>query len=80
MDLVRSTIGSLRGWIALKGGRLAEAMRDLVQVSMGSWSPLELAATWVFCKLLVAVVGMHLWKWLPFPCPGRPWKWVQGSL
>ena len=49
LDLVRDTTGSFRGWIALKGGSLAEEeMRDLVLAAMGSWSPLELADTWLF--------------------------------
>ena len=51
-DLVRAASVSLRGWIAAKGGRLAEEMHDIVQVAMGSWSPLELAATWVFLEII----------------------------
>ena len=50
--LVRTATASLRCWIAVKGGRLAEAIHDLVQVAMGSWSPLELAATWVFLEVI----------------------------
>ena len=45
LDIFLAAIGSFRGWIAWKGGELAKAMRDIVKVAMGSWSPLELAAT-----------------------------------
>ena len=52
LDLVRAAISSLKGFIALKGGRLNEAMCDLVRVDVGSWSPLELAVTWVFLEII----------------------------
>ena len=52
LDLVRAMIGSFMVWISCKGGRLAETMRDLVQVAMGSWLPLELDATWVFLEII----------------------------
>ena len=39
------------GGILLKGGRLEEeSIRDLVQEAIGSCSPLELTATWVFLE------------------------------
>ena len=41
------------------------------------WSWLLLGCFW---KLWVAVVGIHLWKWLPSPCLGHPCKWVQGTV
>ena len=52
MYLVRAANGSLRGWIALKDGRLDEVMRDLVRVAIGSWSPLDLDATWVYLEII----------------------------
>ena len=53
LDIVRAATDSPRGWISLKGGILAEeAMIDLVQAAMGSWSPLELAATWLFLEII----------------------------
>ena len=45
-------MGSFRGWIVWIGRGLVEAMRDLVQLTMGSWSPLELTATWVFLEIV----------------------------
>ena len=69
------------GGILLKGGGLEEeSIRDLVQEAIGSCSPLELTATWVFLEVLVSAFGTHLWKWLPCPCNGHPWKWLQGSV
>ena len=53
LDLVRAVTGSPRGWIALKGGSLAkEEMRDFERAVMGSWSPLELDATWLFLEII----------------------------
>ena len=55
LDIVRAATDSPRGWISLKGRILAEEeISDLVRVAMGSWSPLELADTWVF---LVITIG-----------------------
>ena len=45
-------IGSFRVWIAWICGGLVEAMCDLVQLAIGSWSPLELTTTWVFLEIL----------------------------
>ena len=50
--LVLAAIGSFSGCIACKGGGLAEVMRDIVQVAMSSWSPLESTTTWVFLENL----------------------------
>ena len=47
-DLVLVKIGSFRVWIAWMVGRLDAYMLDLVHFAIGSWSPLELIATWVF--------------------------------
>ena len=53
LDLVRAVTGSPRGCLALKCGSLAgEAMCDLVRAAMASWSPLELAATWIFLEII----------------------------
>ena len=53
LNIFRDSTGSPRGWIALKGGSLAEeAMRDLVGAAMGSCSPLGLAATWLFLEII----------------------------
>ena len=52
LDLVLAAMGSFRGWIAWIGRGLVEAMRDLVQLAMGSWSPLELTATSVFLEIV----------------------------
>ena len=53
LDLVCDATGSPRGWIALKGGSVSEeAMRDIVQAAMGSWSTLELDATWLFLEII----------------------------
>ena len=49
--LVLAAIGSFRVWIASMVGRLAESRLDLVRLAIGSWSPLELIATWVFFEL-----------------------------
>ena len=52
LDLVRDATGSTRGCIALKGGNFAEeAMRDIVQVNMGFWSPLESDVTWLLLEM-----------------------------
>ena len=60
LDLVRAATGSSRGWIALRGGSLGEvATPDLVQVAIGSWSPLEFTYT---CRSL-EITG-HPWKWV----------------
>ena len=73
LDLVRAATGSTRGWIALKCGSLAEeAIRDLVRADMGSCSPLDLAATWIFLEIIsvccwdspLQVVTMYL-PWSP---------------
>ena len=47
-DLVLTEIGSFRFWIAWMVYGLAESMLDMVRLVIGSWSPLELIATWVF--------------------------------
>ena len=47
-DLVLSAIGSFMGWIPWIVSRFVEFMLDLVRLEIGSWSPLELTATWVF--------------------------------
>ena len=46
--LVFAAIGSFRVWIAWMVDRIVEYMLDLVRLEIGSWSPLELTATWVF--------------------------------
>ena len=48
LDIVLAEIGSFRGWIAWIGRGVVEAMCDLVQLAIVSWSPLELTDTWVF--------------------------------
>ena len=48
LDLVLVEIGSFRSWIAWIGGGLVEAMRDMVQLAIGSCSCLKLTDTWVF--------------------------------
>ena len=40
LDLILTAIGSFRGWIYWIGVGLVEAMGDLVQLAIGSWSPL----------------------------------------
>ena len=47
-NLVLASIGSFRVWIAWMVSGLVEYMLDLVRLAIGSWSPLELTATWVF--------------------------------
>ena len=47
-DLVLAEIGSFRVWMAWMVGGLVEYMLDMVSLAIGSWSPLELTATWVF--------------------------------
>ena len=47
-DLVLYEIGSFMDWIAWMVGGLAGSMFDRVHLTIGSWSPLELIATWVF--------------------------------
>ena len=48
LDLVLTSIGSFRGWISCISGGLVESMRDMMRLAIGSCSPLELTATWVF--------------------------------
>ena len=48
LDLVLASIGSFRGWISCISGGLVESMRDMMRLAIGSCSPLELTATWVF--------------------------------
>ena len=72
--LVRSSTGLFRGWIcALKGVKLGEGETcDIVRAAIGSWSPLELTATYrsleitVFCcfKATLEVVTLPL-PWSP---------------
>ena len=47
-DLVLAAIGSFRVWIAWMVGGLVGYILDLVCSEIGSWSLLELIATWVF--------------------------------
>ena len=51
-DIVLVAIGSFRVWIAWMVGGLDESMLDLVRLAIGSWSPLELIANWVFFGIL----------------------------
>ena len=72
LDLVLAAIGSFRGWIAWIFGGLVEYMRDMVRLAIGSWSPLELNATWVFfgilsgfcCNTPLEVITLYL-SWPP---------------
>ena len=50
--IVLSAIGSFRVWIDWMVGGLAESMLDQVRLAIGSWSPLELIATWVFLGIV----------------------------
>ena len=52
LDIVLTAMGSFRVWIAWIVGGLVESMRDLVRLDIGSWSPLELTATWVFFRIV----------------------------
>ena len=45
--LVLSEIGSFRVWIAWMVGGIVEYILDLVRLEIGSWSHLELTATWM---------------------------------
>ena len=71
LDLVLTEIGSFMGWIAWIGGGLVEAMHDLVQLAIGSWSSLELTDNWVFLE----TVSVFCWDtpfevvtlYLPWP-------------
>ena len=58
----------------------SEYMLDLVRLAIGSWSPLELIATWFFWELRVTFVVLHPWKLWPCGFIGHPWKWVLGTL
>ena len=51
-DLVLAAIGSFRVWIDWMVGGFVESMFDLVHLVIGSWSPLELTATWVFFEIV----------------------------
>ena len=48
MDIVLSAMGSFRVWVAWIVVGLVESMSDIVRLAIGSWSPLELTATWMF--------------------------------
>ena len=77
LDLVLAVIGSFRGWISWIGGGLVKAMRDMVHLAIGSWSHLELTATWVFFGIVsgccwntpLGVVTLSL-PWTPLEVSG----------
>ena len=72
LDLVLAAMDSFRGCIAWRVGGLVEFMHDLVRLAIGSWSPLELTATWVFfemmsgfcCNTTLEVINLSLF-WPP---------------
>ena len=72
LDLDLAAIGSFRGWIVWKGRGLAEPIRDLVRVAMGSWSPLYLAATWVFLEIVSGCCWDAAWEVVTLSLPWTP--------
>ena len=50
-DLVLAAIGSFRVFVAWMVSGIFEYMLGMVSLAIGSWSPLELIATWVFLEL-----------------------------
>ena len=52
-DLVLSAMVSFIGCIYCMFDCCVELMFDLVRLAIGSWSPLELAGTWVFLGIVI---------------------------
>ena len=75
-DLVIAEIGSFRVWIAWMVGGLVEYMLGLVSLVIGSWSQLELTATWVFFGIVSELCCTKPLKVMSLFFLGHPWKWV----
>ena len=52
-DLVLAEMGSFLGWIYCIFDCCVDLMFDLVRLAIGSWSPLDLAGTWVFLGIVI---------------------------
>ena len=52
-DIVLAAMGSCLGWISCMFDCCVDLMIDLVRLAIVSWSPLELAGTWVFLGIVI---------------------------
>ena len=75
-DLVLAAIGLFRVWIAWMVGGLDAYMLDLVRFAIGSWSPLELIATWVFFGIVSNFCCTTPLEVMAVFFLSHPWKWV----
>ena len=77
-DIVLDAMGSCLGWISCMFDCCVDLMFDLVRLEIGSWSPLELASTWVFLGIFIGcwcTTSMEFFtlsfRWPPLDMDGR---------